>query len=414
MEGKIYTPEVRDQGAESQLDPDGIRSERVIRLKRSRGGTLSSITRKRRDIDELLSDPCNIELVKSEYDRFVTLYASFCEAHKSFHKELGGEIEINKSEQYFQELAESVSLFQQKVLDWLALTSSKLKSVEICPDDSASKAGRSRSNFSRVSSRASSLSSVRAKPAMKRAELKAELEAQSLKHSLEQEELHLKMEKEKLTLRIELEKANAREQALQELEEDEKSHAFVEHVGPTHPVEALPFTSSQPATSLNPEVPAWNPWGLPAISSYSYPVPAKPILQANVSENAASVKAGGVPQGKAGGVPPSRRNDDIVMRQNEIMQEIISQQQKATLPKRSIPIFSGDPIKYCSFMRAFEAGIESKETDNISRLYYLEQHTSGKAKELVRSCQHMAPNEGYKKAKEVLKPRAQTCCGVCG
>ena len=175
----------------------------------------------------------------------------------------------------------------------------------------------------------------------------------------------------------------------------------MEHVGPTHPVEAPPFTSSQPATSLNPEV----PWGLPAISSYSYPVPAKPILQANVFENVASVKAGGVPEGKAGGVPPSRRNDDIVMRQNEIMQEIISQQQKATLPKRSIPIFSGDPIEYCSFMRAFEAGIERKETDNISRLYYLEQHTSGKAKELVRSCQHMAPNEGYKKAKEVLKER---------
>ena len=93
------------------------------------------------------------------------------------------------------------------------------------------------------------------------------------------------------------------------------------------------------------------------------------------------------------------------MLQNEIMQEIISQQQKAALPKRSIPIFSGDPIEYCSFMRAFEAGIESKETDNISRLYYLELHTSGKAKELERSCQHMAPNEGYKKAKEVLKER---------
>ena len=105
------------------------------------------------------------------------------------------------------------------------------------------------------------------------------------------------MEKEKLTLRIELEKANAREQALHELQEEEKSHAFVENVGPT------PFTSSQPATSLNPEVPAWNPWGLRAISSYSYPVPAKPILLANVSENAASVKAGGVPEGNAGGVP---------------------------------------------------------------------------------------------------------------
>ena len=97
MEGKIYTPEVRDKGDESQLDPDGIRSERVIRLKRSRGGTLSSITRNRRDIEELLSDPCNIELAKSEYDRFLTLYGSFCEAHKSSIKNSGVKLKISLS-----------------------------------------------------------------------------------------------------------------------------------------------------------------------------------------------------------------------------------------------------------------------------------------------------------------------------
>ena len=90
------------------------------------------------------------------------------------------------------------------------------------------------------------MSSVRPKEAIKRGELKADLKAQSLKHSFEQEELHLKIEKEKLSLRIELEKAYAREQALVEFEEDEKSHAFVEHVSP-RPVIPPPFTSSQSA-----------------------------------------------------------------------------------------------------------------------------------------------------------------------
>lgn len=402
MEGGISKPEVRNNDFESEPDVDGIRAERLIRLKRSRSGTLSSITSKRRDIDKLLNDPCNIELVKSEIEKFSSLYGNFCDAHNLFHKELFDELEINESEQYFQEVNESVSLFQQKVGDWLAITSSKLKPTEISPDDSASQASKSRASrvSSRVSSRASSLSSVRAKQAMKRAELKAELDAQGLKYSLEQEELRLKMEKERLNLVIELEKANAREQALQELEEEEeKSKVEMKPVVPP-PVVPPPVMPSLPVKSLNPEAPAWShPWGLPPPAGHPSPVLSKPVLKEKVSPSAASVK----PEFVSSASPLS--NLAIMMKQNEIMQEIISQQQKATLPKRNIPTFSGNPLEYCTFMRAFEAGIESKETDNTSRLYYLEQYTSGRAKELVRSCQHMQPDEGYKKAKELLKER---------
>ena len=56
-------------------------------------------------------------------------------------------------------------------------------------------------------------------------------------------------------------------------------------------------------------------------------------------------------------------------------------------------------------MRAFETVIECNESDSGGRLYYLEQHTSGRAREIVRSCMYLNPGEGYSKAKKLLEAR---------
>lgn len=53
-------------------------------------------------------------------------------------------------------------------------------------------------------------------------------------------------------------------------------------------------------------------------------------------------------------------------------------------------------------MRAFEQVGEDKVSQSDC-LYYLEQFTRGQPRELVRSCQHMAADLGYVKAKELLK-----------
>ena len=83
----------------------------------------------------------------------------------------------------------------------------------------------------------------------------------------------------------------------------------------------------------------------------------------------------------------------------------MNQQQKNTLPRRQVPIFDGNPLSYCTFMRAFETVIESNESDSGGRLYYLEQHTSGRTREIVRSCMYLNPEEGYSKAKKLLEAR---------
>ena len=95
----------------------------------------------------------------------------------------------------------------------------------------------------------------------------------------------------------------------------------------------------------------------------------------------------------------------ILTQQNRVMEEFVKQQQRNTLPRRRVPVFDGNPLEYCTFIRAFETVIEAKEPDFTGRLYYLEQHTSGRPQEIVRSCFYMDPKEGYLKAKKLLERR---------
>lgn len=48
----------------------------------------------------------------------------------------------------------------------------------------------------------------------------------------------------------------------------------------------------------------------------------------------------------------------ITRKQNEITTLLIKQQSLSSLPKRGIPIFDGDPLKYYAFKKAFENNVE--------------------------------------------------------
>jgi len=68
------------------------------------------------------------------------------------------------------------------------------------------------------------------------------------------------------------------------------------------------------------------------------------------------------------------------------------------IPQPDMKIFSGDPINYCDFVRAFENLVERKTLSSTSRLDYLVQYTSGPVKELMKSFLAMREDEGYLKA----------------
>ena len=56
------------------------------------------------------------------------------------------------------------------------------------------------------------------------------------------------------------------------------------------------------------------------------------------------------------------------------------------LPSAELPVFSGEPIRYCHFITAFETLIERKEVDAKRCLFYPAQYTSGLAQNFVNSC----------------------------
>ena len=90
-------------------------------------------------------------------------------------------------------------------------------------------------------------------------------------------------------------------------------------------------------------------------------------------------------------------------RQNQMTELLVHQQKLSLLPAREITTFGGDPMDYQSFISAFQHGIESNTNIDRDRLYYLEQYTTGQARELVRSCQHMDPTRGYAEARRLLE-----------
>lgn len=91
------------------------------------------------------------------------------------------------------------------------------------------------------------------------------------------------------------------------------------------------------------------------------------------------------------------------------MQELIRQQQEGTLaltlPEPEVPTFNGNPTDYWSFIRAFENLIERKTRSESAQLSNLVQHTTGKVKELMKSCLAMKEEDGYREARSLLKTR---------
>lgn len=88
---------------------------------------------------------------------------------------------------------------------------------------------------------------------------------------------------------------------------------------------------------------------------------------------------------------------NIIQRQNDITALLVQQNLSPTLPPRDIP------LQFEVFIRAFERGVERKTDDCGDCLHYLEQYTRGHPKDLIRSCQHLPPAQGYKRAKDLLK-----------
>ncbi|XP_015763909.1 PREDICTED: uncharacterized protein LOC107342913 [Acropora digitifera] len=60
-------------------------------------------------------------------------------------------------------------------------------------------------------------------------------------------------------------------------------------------------------------------------------------------------------------------------------------------------------MSYPALIAAFETLIESKVDNSSELLYFLDQYTSGRAKELIKGCLQMKSGDSYKEARRLLK-----------
>ena len=350
---------------------------------------MSSITAKHKEIDDLLNDVNNLEAVKDKLAEITDLFQKFVESRNAYHRELVDEAHKEQSNAFFNEIESSLRFFCDTVNDWLRVTEVKLNEMAITPDDSASqvipneqhKHKSSCGSILSTPSKASSISSARAEEAAKIAEIQAEALALKQRQRLHETEMNLKrqqheleLKREELKLETEYAKAVAREGANAKAES-----------------KFLPPDGLQNRT-----LSCFPP---PVFVSKDKQEGAKSKPEKIPNERSVS-SSSSKDSGKSG---LSDQAYQILVQQNPVMEEFVKQQE--TLPRRHVPVFDGNPLEYCTFIRAFETVIEAKEPDYSGRLYYLEQHTSGRPQEIVRSCLYMVPKEGYEKAKGLLERR---------
>jgi hypothetical protein len=97
-------------------DQDGIRERRIRRLKKTRGGILADITKRRKEITKLFTDdPSNLEVVELKMLRFYASLRKFEDAHDSYNAELLDEEEQTKSYNYYIEVDIRLYYFIQQV-----------------------------------------------------------------------------------------------------------------------------------------------------------------------------------------------------------------------------------------------------------------------------------------------------------
>ena len=165
------------------LDWDGIRSEKLLQLKRSRSSKKGILTRIQNEIKELMLNSSNYDLVKDRIEEFKQFLQEFKEAHAAYHSQLREENEIKESNEYYGAAVLIGTDLARDVGNWISSTAVIVETrlprsqEDLHPEDSISNSGSRASSkssrrlrkgssiVSRASSRASSISAAKTKAA---------------------------------------------------------------------------------------------------------------------------------------------------------------------------------------------------------------------------------------------------------
>ena len=342
------------------------KEELLIALKGKRTAALSAITKKKKEITQLMESEDNLHLVKSSVDTYYDLIQRYGQTHAEFCRELQPDRRASEDENFKQK--EGVArLFIDEAALWI-------RKVEMHMQDEMDHISERRSRSSAAFSRTSKVSIVRAHQKAKIAELMVE-------RAMLKQKQAMKAQEEELQLEIELAKAQAREQAFtQEIEQHEGIDESVKVVPVTDPIEKRYEPTRLQTTAnreLNPnaEVFEFQPNQLPApmLPHTTSPLTAEQLLTLQ------------------------KQHSDQVLYANKQLASAIS------LPQPELVKFKGDPIQYMTFIRAFDARIVALTNNDTDKLYYLEQNLEGEPRDLISGCLFMQPADGYVRARMLLE-----------
>ncbi|CAB4001611.1 Hypothetical predicted protein [Paramuricea clavata] len=418
---KEITDETSDQAERLNMTLDQA-VERSEQLRRNRSAAKGNITKKIKELSELKLTFLDVSEARNKRHEFNDVVNNFYVAHERYHDAIKDEYDLEDSHEYLQIEIRRIENFQRTLEEWITSLSTEHRTLEydVKSGDSASNIAyksRSKTRNSVVSSRkteASTRSSM-ANATAKKAALKAEAAALNEHRALEEEELRLKhqelaqqqrQEEERLRLKQRKHQLQLQTQ-IAKAEAEERVYAMADlgenfHHPPSRPLQ-LPLLPTdeypQPSRVSN---------NTPQYLQQQMKSTGQKSIQNYDSELAENFLHDMLDMQRQ----QHHQNQEMFQMQQSRdfhLQHLLNQHQQSalsmTLPNAQVPMFGGDPVDYCHFIRSFETLIVAKTPSSGSRLYYLVQYTSGDVQKFMRSCLSMNPDEGYQVARKLLKQR---------
>ena len=94
---------------------------------------------------------------------------------------------------------------------------------------------------------------------------------------------------------------------------------------------------------------------------------------------------------------------EAMKQHDEAVRLMVSGLERIAMPKREFLSFDGDPNRYPRFIKSFEINVECRVKKGDKKLAYLIQYCKGTAKDAIKNCLMLPPEESYKESKEILR-----------
>ena len=376
--------------------PHDVRDRTLEDLKTKRAHLKANVTRIVNRLKIWLEHPEDKELCSELSKRLDERFDEFMTTQRAFHQLLTDEDDIRKALTYQNTVAAEVAMIRQQLenVEEKATFQFDDKQLEdsIQPSDSASHVSRQRSStVSRATTVSSTASSLRLKAVAEKASLQAQAALETQRQAIEKEELQLEVRRleEELKLvqrrrKMELQTKIAMAEAV------ERTYAEAQEIE----TPSVRFMQSTPHLSDDKRQPALN---VQAAQTTDVP-------DADVSRHYPEFRR------RSSNLPSTIASNDQV---SDILIQMLNnshlQQQSLVetlqLPKTELMTFDGDPVKYWTFIRAFENIVDKETVGDGAKLARLLQYCTGPARKLIQCCSVKEPREGYLLARKLLQSR---------